>query len=185
MDGRTASVAFQLEVVDKMIAAVVFVAVEPCKTFAVETEVGEIYVAFAVAESLKSLVEVSAFDLPYVVGVLRDLLGQQPAYPWACCHSIAETVAKLLPSFLVAAVAASRMMHMTAGGQLVGTVVDVVVVVVVANHPSSCKETVAEEVPVAAIVHDSSAGRVKYLLVNSTNNGSSSAVYSATENADL
>lgn len=37
----------------------------------------------------------------------------------------------------------------------------------------------------AAIVHDSSAGRVKYLLVNSTNNGSSSAVYSATENADL
>ena len=38
MDGRTASVAFQLEVVDKMVAAVVFVAVEPCKTFAVETE---------------------------------------------------------------------------------------------------------------------------------------------------
>lgn len=65
MDGRMASLVFQLEVEDMMVdavAAIVFVAVEPCKTFVVETEVGEIYVAFAVAESLNSLVEVSAFD---------------------------------------------------------------------------------------------------------------------------
>lgn len=94
-------------------------------------------------------------------------------------------MAKLLPSFLLAAAAASYMMHMIVEDQLVGTVVDVVVVVVVVvNHPLSCKETVAEEV-LAAIVLDSSAGRVKYLLVNLTNNGSSSAVCSATENADL
>lgn len=78
------------------------------------------------------------------------------------------------------------MMHMIVEDQLVGIVVDVVVVVVVVvNHPLSCKETVAEEVLAAAIVLDSSAGRVKYLLVNLTNNGSSSAVCSATENADL
>lgn len=65
MDGRMASLVFQLEVEDMMVdavAAIVFVAVEPCKTFVVETEVGEIYVAFAVAESLNSLVEGSAFD---------------------------------------------------------------------------------------------------------------------------
>lgn len=65
MDGRMASLVFQLEVEDMMVdavAAIVFVAVEPCKIFVVETEVGEIYVAFAVAESLNSLVEVSAFD---------------------------------------------------------------------------------------------------------------------------
>lgn len=65
MDGRMASLVFQLEVEDMMVdavAAIVFVAVEPCRTFVVETEVGEIYVAFAVAESLNSLVEVSAFD---------------------------------------------------------------------------------------------------------------------------
>lgn len=65
MDGRMASLVFQLEVEDMMVdavAAIVFVAVELCKTFVVETEVGEIYVAFAVAESLNSLVEVSAFD---------------------------------------------------------------------------------------------------------------------------
>lgn len=91
-------------------------------------------------------------------------------------------MAKLLPSFLLAAAAVSYMMHMIVEDQLVGIVVDVVVVVV--NHPLSCKETVAEEV-LAAIVLDSSAGRVKYLLVNLTNNGSSSAVCSATENADL
>ena len=43
MDGRMASLVFQLEVEDMMVdavAAIVFVAVEPCKTFVVETEAG-------------------------------------------------------------------------------------------------------------------------------------------------
>ena len=43
VDGRMASLVFQLEVEDMMVdavAAIVFVAVEPCKTFVVETEAG-------------------------------------------------------------------------------------------------------------------------------------------------
>lgn len=77
------------------------------------------------------------------------------------------------------------MVQMAAGRLLVETVA-VVAAVVVASHPSSYTETAAGEFLAAAIVPCSSAGREKYLLVNLTNNGSTSAVCSAaTENVDL
>lgn len=77
--------------------------------------------------------------------------------------------------------AALCMLHMVAVKRL-----DVTVVVVVGvSCQASCKATAVVESLAAAIVLDSSVGREMYLLVNLSNNGSTSAADFATENAGL
>lgn len=75
--------------------------------------------------------------------------------------------------------AALCMLHMVAVKRL-----DVTVVVVGVSCQASCKATAVVE-SLAAIVLDSSVGREMYLLVNLSNNGSTSAADFATENAGL
>lgn len=76
--------------------------------------------------------------------------------------------------------AALCMLHMVAVKRL-----DVTVVVVDVSCRASCKATAVVESLAAAIVLDSSVGREMYLLVNLSNNGSTSAADFATENAGL
>lgn len=76
--------------------------------------------------------------------------------------------------------AALCMLHMVAVKRL-----DVTVVVVGVSCRASCKATAVVESLAAAIVLDSSVGREMYLLVNLSNNGSTSAADFATENAGL
>lgn len=81
MDEKRASLAFQWEAVGRTVVVVVaavavFVAVEACKAFVEDTEAPclpeNIYVAFAVVESLHNLVQAFVFDSPCVEAVLGE-----------------------------------------------------------------------------------------------------------------